>query len=419
METQKQRQQGSGGRRTGGVEREGSNGIEGRSEAWAAAGHAQLKRRAGRLRQRNRDLVALLGVCRYLTARQLVELGTGARTEKSATYRLRGLAGEATRAKVRPFEPALLRALAFRAFDGQPFQLWALTAAGYAVAGAELGRLLKVPRVDVGAAFAEHSVFLTDLLVALARPLVKQGLAPRDFPFRWDVVEDVELPWREKSDARNEKSRVIRPDAVLEVPAVKRRIFIECEMGTHTLTPESPEKLQATVRKVERYDAYVTGFADPRAQVSHYHRKYPDGWPCEVLFLVQTEARERRTNKALAAARDQCGTRVPTQALTLQGAAEYCRRLFPAVECTRLGAVVELAPIRGRSREPFYGEFEHRVVNDFVLDMTAALSAANSALRRNGLVAPAEPASKAAMVEFLRRAQKEMHRQRAGEAAHV
>jgi hypothetical protein len=419
METQKQQQQGSGGRRPDELEREGSSGIEGRSEGWAAAGHATAQRRAGRLRQRDRDLVALLGICRYLTARQPVELGTGARTEKSATYKLRGLAGEATRAKVRPFEPALLRALAFRAFDGQPFQLWALTAAGYAVAGAELGRLRKVPRVDVGAAFAEHSVFLTDLLVTLARPLAKNGLAPRDFPFRWDVVEDIELPWREKVDARNERSRVIRPDAVLEIPASKRRIFIECEMGTHTFTPESPDKLQATVRKVERYDAYVSGFADHRAQVSHYQRKYPDGWPCELVFLVQTEARERRTNKALTAARDQRGTRVPTQALTLKGAAEYCRRLFPVVEDKRSGAVVELAAMRSRTQEPFYGEFEQRVVNDFVLDMTAALNAAKSALQQNGLVAPVEPPSKAAMVEFLRKAQVEMRRQRAVEAGHV
>ena len=194
METQKKQQQGSGGRRPGGVDGEGSREIEGRSEACAAAGRGLAKRRAGRLKQRDRDLVALLGVCRYLTARQLVELGGGTRTEKAAAYRLRGLSGEATRLKVRPFKPPLTRALQFRAFDGKPFQLWALTPAGYAVAGAELGRLLRVPRVDVGASFAEHSAFLTDLFVELARPLMKTSLAPRDFPFRWDVVEDVELP---------------------------------------------------------------------------------------------------------------------------------------------------------------------------------------------------------------------------------
>ena len=190
-------------------------------------------------------------------------------------------------------------------------------------------------------------------------------------------------------------------------------------MGTHTLTPASPEKLQATVRKVERYDAYVTGFADARAHVSHYQRKYPDGWPCEVLFLVQRESRQRSTTEALAAARTQRGTRVVTQAFTLQGATEYCRRLFPAVEESPRGPAFALLSRRGPALQPFYGEAEHRVVNDFVLDMTAALSAANSALRRNGFTGAAEPASKAPMLDFLRKAQAEMHRQRAGEVSHV
>ncbi len=170
MDIQKQGHQCSGGSRQRGIECEGSGGSEGRSEAWAAARRGVVKRRPGQLKQRDRDLVALLGICRYLTARQLVQLGSGARTEKAGTYRLRGLAGDATRAKVRPFEPALLRALPFRSFDGRPFELWALTPAGYAVAGAELGRLLRVPRVDVGASFAEHSAFLTDMFVRLGRP---------------------------------------------------------------------------------------------------------------------------------------------------------------------------------------------------------------------------------------------------------
>jgi len=79
-------------------------------------------------------------------------------------YRLRGLSGEGTTYKVRPFNPPMVRPLAFRAFDGEPQQLWALTTAGYAVAGGELRRPLRVPRVDVGAAFAEHFVSLTHLV---------------------------------------------------------------------------------------------------------------------------------------------------------------------------------------------------------------------------------------------------------------
>jgi hypothetical protein len=62
---------------------------------------------------------------------------------------------------------------------------------------AELDRPLRVPRMDVGAAFAEHFVSLTDLFVDLVRPYVHAGIALRGLPFLWDVVEQVELPWRE------------------------------------------------------------------------------------------------------------------------------------------------------------------------------------------------------------------------------
>ena len=51
------------------------------------------------LRQRDRELVALMGVCRYLTAKQLVELQHGPKTEKAAEYRFRSLSGEATHSK--------------------------------------------------------------------------------------------------------------------------------------------------------------------------------------------------------------------------------------------------------------------------------------------------------------------------------
>jgi len=61
---------------------------------------------------------------------------------------------------------------------------------------------------------------------------------------------------------------------------------------------------------------------------------------------------------------------------------------------------------------PFYGEPEHGAVKDFVLDMTSALAEANALLRRHGLGPIPGPASKAPMLEFLRKAQAEMQRRR-------
>ncbi len=392
-------------------------GSERRRQSTGAARRRTTAAESRRLQRRDRELISLLGVCRYLTAKQLVELGLGAKTVKAAEYRLRSLAGEATQLKVRPFKPALTRALPFRAFDGTPFQLWALTPAGYAVAGALLARLVKVPRVDVGAAFAEHSVFLTDLFVELARPFVHAGSGAGQLPFRWDVAEDVELPWRERSLNGAEKSRVIRPDAVLEVPGTQRRFFIECERGTHTLTPISSDKVQAAVHKVERYELYISAIADYRTRLSHYQHKYADGWPCEVLLLVPTERRQRSTNEALAALRAKRGTRVPARAFTLEEAAEHCRSTFPRRGEMPQSAAIEYPPRRSQAPRQFYGEPEHGVVKDFVLAMTAALAAANSALQRNGFTAAAEPECKGAMLDFLRKAQAEMHRQRTGDAA--
>jgi hypothetical protein len=368
---------------------------------------------ARRLRQRDRELVALMGVCRYLTAKQLIELEHGPKTEKAAEYRLRSLSGEATHSKVRAIEPALTRALPFRAFDGSRMRLWALTPAGYAVAGSEVGRLLKVPRVDVGAAFAEHSAFLTDLFVHLVRPFVRDRIRPRDLPFRWDVADDVELPWKEHAAAGEVRSRVLRPDAVLEVPEAKRRLFIECETGTHTLTPVSAEKKQATVRKLERYDTYVSAFADPRTRTTHYQQRYPDGWPAEVLFLVQSANRRRSASEALVAALQSQRMRVVAGAFTLEEAVHHIRRMLPTSDAPAR-RVVELPPRRAQQSEDFYGEAEHRAVNEFVIDMTVALAAANTRLRSIGHLAVAEPASRSGMVAFLRRAQQEMQRQRFG-----
>ncbi len=78
--------------------------------------HEELEQtnRRGRLRRRDRQLVGALGLCRYLIIQQVIELGVGARMEKATGYRLRGLAGEETRSKVRASRPALLRGFPFR-----------------------------------------------------------------------------------------------------------------------------------------------------------------------------------------------------------------------------------------------------------------------------------------------------------------
>ncbi|MGO9064677.1 MAG: replication-relaxation family protein [Myxococcaceae bacterium] len=363
---------------------------------------------ARRLQPADRSVLALLGLCRYLTASQLVALGLAGGTEKGAVRRLRRLAAQGPAQGLHLPSP-LLRTVPYRTYAGEPMRLWGLAPAGSALASVELARELKAFRSDVGAVFAEHFVFLTDLFVRLVQPYLAAGLHPRALPFRWNVAEDVELPWREPDEAGCEKARVIRPDAVLEVPASGRRFFIECEMGTHTLTPVSPDKPQATVRKLERYDAYVSGFADVGDRLSHYRRKYPDGWPCEVLFLVRSESRQRSTEATLAGCLENLpGTRLTAHAFTLEQAAAHCGLPPPTADRPSTGAPEQPSP----SPAPFYGEAEHGAVKDFVLEMTAALAEANARLRHGGLGAVPGPVSKAAMLDFLRRAHAEMQRLR-------
>jgi hypothetical protein len=340
-----------------------------------------------------------------------ISLGHWAKTTQATQYKLRGLSGEATQYKVRPFYPPIVRQISFRAFDGEPRQLWGLTSNGYAVAGADLGRPLRVPRVDVGAAFAEHFVLLTDLFVDLVRPYLQAGVAVRDLPFRWDVTEQVELPWREADQSGNGQTRVVRPDAVIELAGARRRFFVECETGSHSLVPRSQNKDQATIRKLERYDDYVSGLADVRSRITHYEATYPDRWSCEVLLLVPSGPRQRSTASVVAEFRSgRNGKCVSAQALALPEAATYLARLLPPA------AAVASSHRRGAAgrqpSSPFYGEPEHRALKTFVLEISAALKQANATLRAEHLPLVPEPASSAGMLALLKKAQTEMQRRR-------
>ena len=264
----------------------------------------------------------------------------------------------------------------------------------------------------MGAAFAEHFVLLTDLFVDLVRPYLQAGLALGRLPFRWDVMEQVELPWREGGVSGEKRTRVVRPDAVVEMPAARRRFFIECETGSHTLVPRSPEKHQATLRKLERYDDYVCGLADVPAGLSHYQVAHPDGWPCELLFVVPTGSRQQSTASVVGTFRASRNARcVSALALALPEAAAYLRKFLPppaAETSSSTGSLVAGRPAPSR----FYDEVDHRAVKTFVLEMSAALGQANAALRQRHLPLVSAPPSSAGMVAFLKRAQSEMQRRR-------
>jgi Replication-relaxation len=362
--------------------------------------HSSPQRRRG-LKARDRALLAALALCRYLTLEQVQRL-FGRGHPKVVGNRLRALAGDTGNVLLPDLGTVALRRLRFRAFDGAPLVLWTPTPTGYLLARRELGREVKVPRTDVGAAFAEHVVALTDLFVALAGPYVRAGVPVRDLPFSWDVTEETHLPWREPaSDGTGRtRDRVLLPDAVLEIPSARRRVFIECETGSHSLAAVSRDKPQATIHKAARYETFLAGLADVASRTTHYAQKYPDGWPAEVLFLVPTEARRLATEAALAKVLVAPDKRFAFHPRTLEGALAHVWALLP------LPPEHGVPPI---SADHLYGPEEHRTVSAFVVELTEALVRANALLRRHAEAEVPDAPSTARMLAFLRKAQAAMH----------
>jgi hypothetical protein len=129
-------------------------------------------------------------------------------------------------------------------------------------------------------------------------PIYVRARHPR---WRWAVGgEAVSLPWKEYAKGLL-RERLIRPDAVLDVLDARRRLFIEEETGSHTVRAVSPDKPGATVEKVKRYVAYVTGFVDAAARTTWYQSRYPDGFVPELVLLQPSEARCVMVRKAVEA----------------------------------------------------------------------------------------------------------------------
>jgi len=293
----------------------------------------------------DKELIALIGIARYLSTRQAHELLRRNKQESVSRRRLAALAGLSRLSKpnrvpkLQPrralFNPPYLRRILFRSSCGERSALWALTPHGFALACQVLGSERKVNREDISEAFLDHSNVLTDLFVDLAKPMLEAGCPAKCLPFRWRPSDTTRLPW-EQYDATVDRIRARRiiPDAVLEIPSVKRRFFIECEMGSHSIIAASDEKAGATLAKVERYDEF---FAGP-----FYHQTHADKWPAEVLFLVRTDGRRDAVNAAIKQwTQGRTGLAVAAQALTH---AQAAAKLFPLLPVQSHSPLVAPAP---------------------------------------------------------------------------
>ncbi len=275
---------------------------------------------AAKLTDRDKDLLGLLVLARYLTAAQVHRLAFPGK-HASVPYRRLLKLSQANG------QPAFLRKRFFRTYDGNRVTVWAPTPYAMPAALTRAPQLPELPKHDAGAQFLEHLIQLNELLVAFWQNGARCPKAVHP-SFRWVPSDRVRLVWEEWEMREGRKQqRVIQPDAVLELPVQRRRYFLECEMGTQKIAPGESNAPGATLSKADRYRAFLSaGAAD---EASHYQAQYRDGFAAEVLFLVLNSGRARSVNAALATwhAKNQEPRPIAIRALTFENAASELRRL--------------------------------------------------------------------------------------------
>jgi hypothetical protein len=271
-----------------------------------------------RLQDRDQQLLAMLAMCRYLSTEQIRRLSFPGRTETPADKRLRQLAGIGRYGFTKPF----VERTAYRNYAGDLIPVWKPTPLGYVAAANIVEATPRPPcNAEIRPEFMEHLLLLNELFVGLAEAPLKKALATRiaEIPrrrhrsaadglyanataleFAWIPSDSVRLPWKEYRDGNSWK-RIILPDAVLELPKLRRRLFLECETGSHTIVPRRFYKPGSTLGKALRYESFICELADFDSNVTFYQRQYPDRFAPEVLFLVPRPERADSINRALTA----------------------------------------------------------------------------------------------------------------------
>jgi hypothetical protein len=306
---------------------------------------------AFRLQARDRELLGFLGIARYLSTAQVAALLFPGRHFSVPLRRLNLLATAAGGALVRGDH-----------FPGERerVRVWALTPAGKNVADGVTALPAEYSTDPVKPQFLEHLVWLNELLVALW----VRGGAPASLSrirFRWLCDTGHALPFRTRAADGSPAVGHVAPDAILEIPATRRRVFIEAERGTHTIVPLSAAKTGATVVKLDRYAAFFGDVVDVRDHATAYLAQFPEGFAPELLFMVPSATRRDRVREAIDERRgkDPRPPRFDVQVLTLdeardryaaqvaqpQGTTEPPARAPPALPVLSL-APTELASIR-------------------------------------------------------------------------
>lgn len=221
------------------------------------------------------------------------------------------------------------------------------TLQGYCIPRGVLGTEVKVPAYDVSTNFLEHSIRLNDLLVALLQNSDKRIPSVVRARLRWVPSDSARLPWQGYEQRTGSVKRVIQPDAILEIPALRHRFFLECEMGTHSIVSANPDKHGATSNKLDRYNSFMRTFVDVECTKTHYDEIFPDRWAAELLILVHSAVRRDHVTGAIEKSKTRWGDRLPARALTFGEAQARLRNLVETADPRALEPE-RLAPLSRR-----------------------------------------------------------------------
>lgn len=83
------------------------------------------------------------------------------------------------------------------------------------------------------------------------------------------------------------EERRLAPDAILELPAERVRVFLECEMGGHPLARREESALGSVRSKLQRYGSFML----EGGHKTFYAQRFDDGWRAELVFLMHSEQR--------------------------------------------------------------------------------------------------------------------------------
>lgn len=251
------------------------------------------------LTDRDRALLSFAAIARYVSAEQVHRLFFDGSSKKQTYRRLAKLCQPGAR----PGEGACLRRLQYRRMDGTPAPVWALAPYGRSIAEREVPWLGSPAATDIGARFLEHTLILNDVLAGLVLRLRRGATAPlADLPFQWHAENDDALSFQAVDPRTREWHRaVLKPDAVVDVPARRRRLFIEAETGTQSIATANPERTGAVLAKLSRYRIFFTVRADD-SPTTWYRRAFVDGCEPRLLFLVHSDRRRRKVEGAVQSA---------------------------------------------------------------------------------------------------------------------